>query len=88
MSHDEALFDLPDQFMPERFLTSQYGTKDGVDASHWRPNMIFGSGRVSAMPHPNGGLVLRLIISQRVCPGIAVANTTIVSFISELSARY
>jgi len=52
-----ALYDEPDDFRPERFLESQYGTKKDADVSDFRDNLAFGSGRVSAVvqtsPDPN-----------------------------------
>ncbi|KAK7438476.1 hypothetical protein VKT23_018091 [Stygiomarasmius scandens] len=43
--HDPEIFDHPDQFWPERYLQTKYGTKKGVDDSHFRDSIIFGAGR-------------------------------------------
>ncbi|KAJ7621343.1 cytochrome P450 [Roridomyces roridus] len=45
--HDPALYDSPEEFIPERYLTSEHGTKPGVDASDMRLNPAFGVGRRS-----------------------------------------
>jgi len=45
MFHDEAVFDEPEIFNPDRFLTSEYGTRPHVDESGRRHDMAFGSGR-------------------------------------------
>jgi hypothetical protein len=42
-----ALFDNPEDFIPERYLLSENGTKPGVDGSGLRPTFSFGFGRVS-----------------------------------------
>ena len=46
MSHDERAYDNPEDFNPDRFLISEYGTKHGVDDFGRRHDMAFGSGRV------------------------------------------
>ncbi|KAJ7359848.1 cytochrome P450 [Mycena albidolilacea] len=43
--HDPALFDNPEEFIPERYLLSENGTKPGVDGSGLRPSFPFGFGR-------------------------------------------
>ncbi|KAJ7312242.1 cytochrome P450, partial [Mycena albidolilacea] len=43
--HDPALFDNPEDFIPERYLLSENGTKPGVDGSDLRPTLSFGFGR-------------------------------------------
>ncbi|KAJ7359893.1 cytochrome P450 [Mycena albidolilacea] len=40
-----ALFDNPEDFMPERYLLSENGTKPGVDGSDLKPTFFFGFGR-------------------------------------------
>jgi hypothetical protein len=42
-----ALFDNPEEFIPERYLLSENGTKPGVDGSDLKPTFPFGFGRVS-----------------------------------------
>ncbi|KAK7052071.1 putative cytochrome P450 [Favolaschia claudopus] len=43
--HDPELYDDPENFVPERYLLSENGTKPGVDGSDLRPNLPFGVGR-------------------------------------------
>ncbi|KAJ7805424.1 cytochrome P450 [Mycena olivaceomarginata] len=43
--HDPALFDNPEDFIPERYLLSENGTKPGVDGSDLKPTFFFGFGR-------------------------------------------
>ncbi|CAL1701790.1 unnamed protein product [Somion occarium] len=43
--HDPKLFDRPESFYPERYLLSEFGTKPGVDATGFRYDLHFGSGR-------------------------------------------
>ncbi|KAL4253507.1 cytochrome P450 family protein [Abortiporus biennis] len=45
VSHDENDFDQPGDFIPERFLKTEFGTKEGVDDSARRHDLPFGSGR-------------------------------------------
>lgn len=46
MFHDEGVYHEPEVFNPDRFLTSEYGTKAHVDDFGLRHNLAFGSGRV------------------------------------------
>ncbi|KAJ6480488.1 cytochrome P450 [Mycena vitilis] len=43
--HDPALYEKPDEFIPERYLLTENGTKPGVDGSALRHNFAFGFGR-------------------------------------------
>jgi len=43
--HDEAVFERPDLFDPDRYVRSLHGTKPGVDSRDFRANFAFGSGR-------------------------------------------
>ncbi|KAJ7898660.1 cytochrome P450 [Mycena olivaceomarginata] len=43
--HDPALYDNPEDFLPERYLLSENGTKLGVDGSDLKPTFPFGFGR-------------------------------------------
>ncbi|KAL1744063.1 cytochrome P450 [Schizophyllum fasciatum] len=43
--HDEDFFDEPEAFKPERFLSTPFGTKPGVDDSDFRSTLMFGGGR-------------------------------------------
>ncbi|KAJ6537374.1 cytochrome P450 [Mycena vulgaris] len=43
--HDPALFDDPENFIPERYLLTENGTKPGVDGSDLKPTFPFGFGR-------------------------------------------
>ncbi|KAJ7472456.1 cytochrome P450 [Mycena galericulata] len=45
--HDPALYDDPEDFVPERYLLTESGTKPGVDGSDLKPNFVFGLGRRS-----------------------------------------
>ncbi|KAJ7642170.1 cytochrome P450 [Roridomyces roridus] len=47
ISHNPELYDDPDNFVPERYLRSENGTKPGVDASSLKPTLPFGVGRRS-----------------------------------------
>ncbi|KAJ7359853.1 cytochrome P450 [Mycena albidolilacea] len=40
-----ALYDNPEEFIPERYLLSENGTKPGVDGSGLKPTFVFGFGR-------------------------------------------
>lgn len=66
--HDEAEYDQPREFMPDRFLNNKFGTRDSVDEStedHRRTSYGFGAGR-------------------RVCPGQRLAKNSLVSARSDL----
>ncbi|KAJ7443872.1 cytochrome P450 [Mycena latifolia] len=45
--HDPALYDAPEDFIPDRYLLTENGTKLGVDARDLRPNFAYGVGRRS-----------------------------------------
>ncbi|KAJ7640502.1 cytochrome P450 [Mycena polygramma] len=45
--HDPELYDKPEEFIPERYLLTEYGTKPGVDGSSIKHNLPFGVGRRS-----------------------------------------
>ncbi|EMD63840.1 hypothetical protein COCSADRAFT_90707 [Bipolaris sorokiniana ND90Pr] len=45
ISHDPDFFDHPEEFRPERFLETEFGTKPGVDTTGFRNNFTFGAGR-------------------------------------------
>ena len=61
---DEAEYDRPEDFMPERFLDNRFGTKpsrdSGNDGNQRRVTYDFGAGR-------------------RVCPGQRLAENSLVS---------
>ena len=46
MYHHPDYFDQPEIFKPERYLDNQYGTKEGVNLTGLRDNLLFGAGRV------------------------------------------
>ncbi|KAJ7843055.1 cytochrome P450 [Mycena olivaceomarginata] len=43
--HDPELYDDPENFIPDRYLLTENGTKPGVDGSDLRPTYAFGVGR-------------------------------------------
>ncbi|KAK7455761.1 hypothetical protein VKT23_010793 [Stygiomarasmius scandens] len=43
--HDEALYEDPERFWPDRYIKSEFGTREGVDVSAFRHTLHFGSGR-------------------------------------------
>ncbi|KAJ6594846.1 cytochrome P450 [Mycena capillaripes] len=43
--HDPALYHDPENFIPDRYLLSENGTKPGVDGNDLRPTFVFGFGR-------------------------------------------
>jgi cytochrome P450 len=63
--HDEAEYERPDEFIPDRFVNNEYGTRVPVDSKvdeHRRISYGFGAGR-------------------RVCPGQRLARNSLVSYI-------
>jgi hypothetical protein len=65
---DESEYNQPEEFMPDRFLNNQFGTRNPVDESmddHRRTSYGFGAGR-------------------RVCPGQRLAKNSLVSRLSDL----
>ncbi|KAF5358826.1 hypothetical protein D9758_008521 [Tetrapyrgos nigripes] len=43
--HDPDVYEDPETFNPDRYLQNEFGAKPGVDTSHFRNNIVFGSGR-------------------------------------------
>jgi len=45
INHDPDIFEDPENFNPDRYLRSEYGTKPGVDEKDFRHTLIYGAGR-------------------------------------------
>nr|A0A6S6QP77.1 RecName: Full=Cytochrome P450 monooxygenase ple6; AltName: Full=Pleuromutilin biosynthesis cluster protein 6 [Rhodocybe pseudopiperita]BCI98774.1 putative cytochrome P450 [Rhodocybe pseudopiperita] len=45
IQRDPKVFDAPDEFRPERYMESEFGTKPGVDLTGYRHTFTFGAGR-------------------------------------------
>ncbi|KAF8600198.1 cytochrome P450 [Ceratobasidium sp. AG-I] len=45
MLHDPDVYERPEDFWPDRWISNEFGTKHGVDDSDRRNNIWFGSGR-------------------------------------------
>lgn len=45
-------FDRPEEFLPERYLLSEHGTKLGANGDDFRASLPFGSGKVCQMLSP------------------------------------
>ncbi|KAJ9379712.1 hypothetical protein DTO063F5_7083 [Paecilomyces variotii] len=43
--HDPEFYDEPEKFGPERFIKTEFGTKEDVNATGYRNNLAFGAGR-------------------------------------------
>lgn len=43
--HDPEFYEDPEKFEPERFIRSEFGTREGVDLKGYRNNLAFGAGR-------------------------------------------
>ena len=46
ISHDPQSFDQPVALNPDRFLKTEFGTREGADDTGRRHDMVFGCGRV------------------------------------------
>ncbi len=79
MLHDPDSYDQPESFMPERFLTSPFGTRPGADDTGRSKDIYFGGGRVSSMlVYVHRG---RLTFSKRICVGMHFGQNSLVGLI-------
>jgi len=46
IAHDESIYERPDDFWPDRYILSEFGTKPGVDTTDFRHTLPYGSGKV------------------------------------------
>jgi cytochrome P450 len=63
--HDESEYEKPEEFIPERWVDNEFGTKtarDAADTDHRRTTYVFGAGR-------------------RICPGQHMGQNSVVSSI-------
>lgn len=70
--NDETQYERPSDFMPDRFLNNEYGTRDPVDTTkddHRRTSYAFGAGR-------------------RACPGQRVAKNSLVRVFLHFSGHH
>ena len=67
--HNEDLYDEPNTFRPERYLSSEFGAKPGADITGLRPDLHFGSGRVRLKQYSalNDRTDIRLSVYVREC---------------------
>ena len=80
MFHDPDVYDNPEDFWPDRFIQSKYGTKKGKEDDLGRRNTYhFGSGRVSACTYPSSEFVDNVENQQRMCAGMNLAGYSSVS---------
>lgn len=79
INHDPDIFEDPENFNPDRYMRSEYGTKPGIDEKDFRHTLIFGAGRVSYLVNiTSSSLMHVIIILQRICSGMHLANNSIV----------